>query len=409
MPMRMSGNRMRALTAVIIAVTLSISAARAAEHSTLSPLGCPPSKTITAPNPAAGLVLVDSGPMQTVRVAGPFEEPRAVAFLPDGRYLVAEHPGRLQLVTPGLGKSEVSGVPEVLRLGHGGLLDIALDPEFASNDVLYLSYMQGTKDASLLRVSRAKLDLPNRALIDVKVIFESTAHSQHDQIGGRLAVTPDGYLFLTVGDRWNGELAQNLGDDEGSIIRIRTDGSIPEDNPFRSTPGARPEIWSYGHRNPQGLAYNPVSGRLWSDEHGPQGGDELNLILGGRNYGWPNISYGTDYSGRPAATATAKPQNEQPVHYWAPLSVAPSGLAVEARPFGEVLWISTLGGQMLIRVSIGANCAIKARHFLKERLGRIRDVRLDPSGTLYILTDGGEGTLYRIDRDGSGDDDPSHL
>ena len=396
------------ISAAIVGVLLASGAS--ADKVSLSPLGCPPSKSNTTPQSADKLVLVEGPALRTERVAGPFDSPKSVAFLPDGRLLVVEQPGRLKLVSPGLGDVAIAGVPKVFRGGHGGLLDIALDPGFGKNDVLYLTYLHGSEAASALRVMRAKLDLAKSALLHTKVIFESTAGSRHDQIGGRLAVTPDGYLFLSVGDRWLGEPAQDLADHEGSIIRIRTDGSIPADNPFRSKPGARPEIWSYGHRNPQGLAFNPTSGRLWSDEHGPQGGDELNLVLAGRNYGWPLISYGTDYSGRPASTGAGRPDLEQPVAYWAPLSIAPSGLAVEARRSAEVLWISTLAGQMLVRVSIGANCSITTKAFLKERLGRLRDVRVDPSGTLYVLTDGPEGTLYRIDRDGiEDDDDPSHL
>jgi glucose/arabinose dehydrogenase len=369
-----------AVITAAVAGLLLIGSALAAGPGARSPLGCPPSRTITTPPVGAQLVLVEGPALQPIRIAGSFDSPRSVAFLPDGRLLVAEQPGRLRLVAPGLGAGEISGVPEVLRLGHGGLLDIALDPEFASNGVLYLSYLQGSEAASSLRILRAKLDLTTEALVDAKVIFESTAKSRHDQIGGRLAVTPDGYLFLSVGDRWLGEPAQDLSDDEGSIIRIRTDGSIPEDNPFRTKPGARPEIWSYGHRNPQGLAYNPASGRLWSDEHGPQGGDELNLVVAGRNYGWPIISYGTDYSGRPASSGTGRPDLEQPVAYWAPLSIAPSGLAVEARQSAEVLWISTLAGQMLVRVTVGANCSITTKAFLKERLGRLRaSVSIQPA------------------------------
>ena len=316
----------------------AISAAFAASPVPDSPLGCPPSKTLTI-NPArdAELVLAGGPALEPVQIAGPFDSPRSVAFLADGRFLVAERPGRLQLVTPGAPNREIAGVPAVLTLGHGGLIDLALDPEFAANGTIYFSYLQGDEAASTIRVMKARLDQHNDKLTDQKIIFESTPGVRHEQLGGRMALTADGYLFLSVGDRWAMEQAQSLADDLGAIVRIRTDGSIPDDNPFISTPGARPEIWSYGHRNPQGLAFDPVKRRLWSDEHGPQGGDELNLVVAGLNYGWPIITYGVDYSGRPIGTGNSQAGLEQPVRTWVPISIAPSGLALEADPTHEVL------------------------------------------------------------------------
>ncbi len=363
-----------------------------------SPLGCPPARsaTVTAPG-TPGLILAEGPALEPVQIAGPFDQPRSVALLPEGKYLVAERPGKLLLIVPGAPTREIAGTPPVLTAGHGGLIDIALDPGFAENDTLYLSYLDGTESSSTLKILKAKLDLVGDKLADPAVVFESTPGTRSDQIGGRLAVTPDGFLFMTVGDRWAGEPAQDLADDLGSIIRIRTDGSMPDDNPFRHVAGARPEIWSYGHRNPQGLAFNPETGRLWSDEHGPQGGDELNLVLPGRNYGWPIITYGVEYSGKPSGLGLTRDGLEQPVRYWVPVSIAPSGLAVEPGLSHETLWISTLGGQMLVRLSFGENCAVSEEHFLKDRLGRIRDVRISPAGALYVLTDGQQGMLYRLD------------
>jgi glucose/arabinose dehydrogenase len=332
-----------------------------------------------------------------VRLAGPFDQPRSLGFLPDGRFLVAERPGKLKLVAPWVEIVEVSGVPPVLTAGHGGLIDLALDPEFATNNTLYLSYLQGSESASALRVLRARLDMANASLIGGRVIYETSPGARTDQIGGRIAVTPDGYLFLSVGDRWAGDPAQDLANDLGSIIRIRTDGSTPDDNPFRWRPGVRPAIWSYGHRNPQGLAYNAKTGHLWSDEHGPQGGDELNLVLRGRNYGWPIITYGIDYSGAPIGIGGAREGLEQPVHYWVPVSIAPSGLAVESDAGNEIVWISALAGEMLVKLTFGANCAFSEEHLFKKELGRIRDVRIGPRGSLYLMTDGPEGVLYRVD------------
>ncbi len=362
-----------------------------------SPLGCPPTRSLTTQESRDGgdLILVQGPKLIPERIAGPFQSPRSVAFLPDGSFLVAEHPGRLQLVTTE-GTGQISGVPSVLRLGHGGLIDLALDPDFANNNTLYMSYLTGTEQASVLRVMKAKLDNRNETLTDETVIFESTPGDKHDQIGGRITVTPDGYLFLTVGDRWAGDPAQDLASDSGKIIRIRTDGSIPEDNPFRSKAGARPEIWSYGHRNPQGIAYDATRGELWSNEHGPQGGDELNLIIAGHNYGWPIITYGVDYSGRPIGFGHARPGLEQPVRYWAPISIAPSGLVVQPDPQQRILWISTLGGQTLVRVALGDGCTVSEEHFVDHELGRIRNVRIDPNGALYVMTDGQDGMLYRL-------------
>jgi glucose/arabinose dehydrogenase len=363
-----------------------------------SPLGCPPARSATLTTSGAPRVLLPEGPaLEPVEIAGPFDQPRSVAFLPEGKYLVAERLGKLRLVVPGAPTREIAGVPPVLTAGHGGLIDIALDPDFGKNDTLYVSYLDGAEDSSMLKILKAKLDRVGDRLAEQAVIFESSRGARADQIGGKLAVTPDGFLFLTVGERWAGDPAQDLANDLGSIIRIRTDGTIPGNNPFRHVAGARPEIWSYGHRNPQGLAFNPDTGRLWSDEHGPQGGDELNLVLPGRNYGWPIITYGVEYSGKPSGLGLSRDGLEQPVRYWAPLSIAPSGLAVESGLTHETLWISALAGQMLVRLSFGEHCAVGEEHFLKDRLGRIRDVRISPDGALYVLTDGQEGRLYRLD------------
>jgi glucose/arabinose dehydrogenase len=256
---------------------------------------------------------------------------------------------------------------------------------------------------------KAKLDDQNEALTDQQILFESTPGAKPEQLGGRIALTPDGYLFLSLGDRWAGDPAQDLTQDEGTIIRIRTDGSIPVDNPFRWLLGARPEIWSYGHRNPQGLAFDATRKELWSDEHGPQGGDELNLILPGHDYGWPVITYGTDYSGRPIGNGVAQTGLEQPVHYWVPTSIAPSGLALESDPSHRIVWMSTLAAETLVRLTFGDGCTFSEDHFLEHRLGRLRDVRIDPSGVLYVLTDGPEGMLYRLDRGTEDNGEKTHL
>lgn len=333
---------------------------------------------------------------EPVQIAGPFEFPWSIAFLPDGSMLVTERAGRLQLVAPGAAAREVTGVPAVLYQGTAGLLDVAVDPSFAKNGVIYLSYVHGTEASSTLRVLKAKLNSSRKALVKGRVIFESTAAPAVEQYGGRMVVTPDGYLFLTIGDRWEAERAQDLSDHAGSIIRIRTDGSIPTDNPFVSVAGAKPEIWTYGHRNPQGLAFDPRTGQLWSHEHGPLGGDELNLILPGRNYGWPVITHGLDYSGEPMGEGATKEGMEQPVHHWVP-GIAPSGLALEEAGGSTIFWIGALAGQSLIRLEMRGDRLLGEQRLLQDVLGRIRDVRMGPDGFLYVLTDDPEGALYRLD------------
>jgi glucose/arabinose dehydrogenase len=341
------------------------------------------------------VVLTEGAELIAVQVTGKFQAPWSFGFLPDGSFLVTERSGHLQHVRPGSEPREVAGIPPVLYELHGGLLDIAIDPDFASNGLIYFSYLQGDTSSSTMRVMRARYDERAEALADQQVIFESTPGPKTDQIGGRLAVPGDGYLFLTLGDLWQPERAQDLGDHRGSVVRIKTDGTVPDDNPFRDTPGALPEIWSYGHRNPQGLAFDQVTGQLWETEHGPQGGDEVNLVLGGRNYGWPLATYGTDYMGKPIAVNSQQPGTEQPIHYWVPLSIAPSGLAVTTEGSNTTLWMGTLGAQMVVKLSLHDNCVVAEKYYLKNQLGRVRDIRINSSGSVYALAEG--GAIYRLE------------
>jgi len=236
-------------------------------------------------------------PFALRKIAERLELPWSMAFLPDGRMLVTERRGRLRVIqNETLLSASIEGVPEVLSGGHSGLLDVIVDPHFLTNHLLYISYMHGTPKAARIRVARARLD--DMQLMDKQVIFESDpAINGVDQIGGRLTFGPEGYLYLSIGERMQMQRAQDLLDDGGKIVRFRPDGSIPADNPFVGHADARPEIWSYGHRNPQGLVFNPPDGRMWSVEQGPKGGDELNLIKRGANYGWPLVTYGTNYDG----------------------------------------------------------------------------------------------------------------
>jgi glucose/arabinose dehydrogenase len=331
-----------------------------------------------------------------VRLAGPFEFPWSLAFLPDNTMLVTERPGRLLLVRPGSAPREIVGLPPIQTAGLGGLLDVAIDPAFARNHTIFFSYTHGQPEASTLRVVRARLDLAEARLTDRRVIFETDAQARTEQHGGRLAVTRNGYLFLSVGDRWQLALPQDLGSHNGKIVRIRTDGTVPADNPFAGVQGALPEIWSYGHRNPQGLAYDEETGRLWSHEHGPMGGDEINLIERGRNYGWPVITHGLGYDGKPVGIGSAREGMEQPLH---PIreAIAPSGLAVENAGQVTILWLGALAGQSLFRFEIENGRVTRETRLLREEFGRIRDVRIGPDGLLYLLTDDAEGALYRLD------------
>lgn len=357
--------------------------------------GCPASRSDTAAsddNPAV------ADRLAPVPVAGPFNVPWSVGFLPNGSILVTERPGHLLHIWPSGNRFEVTGVPKVLYSGHGGLLDVAVAPDYANSGEIYFTYLGGEESASIVRVVKAKLDEQNEILTDTRVIFESKPGARTEMLGGRIALDGDGHLFLSLGDRWARDQAQDLSEDAGKIIRIRTDGSIPEDNPFVNTPGARPEIWSYGHRNPEGLAFDRATGDLWEHEHGPQGGDELNLVERGHNYGWPVITYGVDYTGRPIGIGTQQDGMEQPVDYWAPISIAPSGLAVTSKDGDQTAWIGALAGQMLDEITLQDHCAVREQNHFKATLGRVRDVRTDPGGALYVLTDGGEGMLYRLDR-----------
>jgi len=332
-----------------------------------------------------------------VQVAGPFEFPWSIGFLPDGSFLVTEKPGRLRLVRPGSKAREIRGLPPIRSGEQGGLLDVAVDPDFAKTGTVYLSYTHGTQDASTVRILKGRLDLKTRRLVNQTVLFESDPPaSANEQLGGRLAVTRDGYLFLSLGDRWEPKRAQDLSDHAGSIIRIHTDGSVPVTNPFVAVPGAKPEIWSYGHRNPQGLISDDGTGQVWATEHGPQGGDELNLIQPGRNYGWPMVSHGLNYDGSPVGSGTATaPGIEEPVHFWVP-SIAPSGLTMQRDGEQVSLFSGALAGQMVVGLSIGENKVVGEQRLLAGELGRIRDVRLGPDGLLYVITDDPEGHLYQL-------------
>jgi glucose/arabinose dehydrogenase len=333
-------------------------------------------------------------------VVGGLEHPWGLAFLPDGRMLVTERPGRLRYVSADGKLSEpVTGVPAVAAVNQGGLLDVALDPAFATNSTIYLSYAEpGEGEENGTAVARARLD--GMQLQDVSVIYrQQPKFASGHHFGSRLVFARDGTLFVTQGDRNKlREAVQDLTTDIGKVVRIRTDGGIPADNPLVGRKDARPEIWSWGHRNIQGAALNPATGELWTHEHGPRGGDEINITRAGRNYGWPVITYGREYFGPAIGEGTAKAGMEQPLHYWVP-SIGPSGMAFHdgrAHPqWKGQLFVGALAAKQLVRLEVGDDGRVRR----EERLAigeRVRDVREGPDGALYLLTDENPGRLLRV-------------
>jgi glucose/arabinose dehydrogenase len=336
---------------------------------------------------------------QVETVAEGLEHPWGMAFLPDGRLLVTERPGRLRIVSlDGTKSPPIEGVPRVFARGQGGLLDVALDPAYAANGLVYLSYAEPGPGGDGTAVARARLD--GNRLADLKVIFQQMPKRNAGQhFGSRLVFAPDGKLFITTGDRGKRDEAQNLAVHLGKLIRINSDGSVPDDNPFVGTDDARREIWSYGHRNMQGAALNPETGVLWTIEHGARGGDELNIPQAGKNYGWPVITYGRDYSGLSIGEGTEKPGMEQPIYYWDP-SIAPSGMAFytgdKFPQWRGNLFVGALGFELLARLELDGTKVTHEERLLKDLGERIRDVRQGPDGLIYLLTDSDDGRLLRL-------------
>ncbi|MFL9503026.1 PQQ-dependent sugar dehydrogenase [Rhodopseudomonas palustris] len=344
-----------------------------------------------------------AGPLTVQTVAQKLVHPWGLAFLPDGRMLVTERPGRLRLVTPqGQVSKPLQGVPEVWASGQGGLLDVAADKDIASNHTIYLCYAEREGSGGRTAVARASLDAGDAPrLNDIKVIFRQQGPlSSGNHYGCRIAQDGNGNLFVTLGEHYAyRDQAQSLSNHLGKIVRIAPDGSVPDGNPFAGRDDAKPEIWSLGHRNPQGLAFNPVDGKLWEVEHGPRGGDEVNIIRKGENYGWPVIGYGIDYSGAKIHEATAKPGMQQPAKYWVP-SISPSGMAFYTGKLFPTwtgsLFVGALSGQMLVRLSLDGDKITGEERLLQTLDERIRDVRQGPDGALWLLTDSDTGRLLRV-------------
>jgi aldose sugar dehydrogenase len=334
-------------------------------------------------------------------VAEPLEHPWSIAFLPDGGMLVTERPGRLRVVAPdGLRSEPVAGVPEVFASGQGGLLDVLLANDFADSGMLFLSYAHGNDDENHTRVVRARFD--GRQLLEVTPIFTTQPPKSGDaHFGGRMAWMPDGTLLLGTGDGFFfREESQNLESHLGKILRIRDDGTVPDDNPFVGDASAKPEIYSYGHRHVQAIVIDRGEGVVYAHEHGPRGGDELNVILPGRNYGWPIISYGKDYSRALITPFTSKEGMEQPLLHWTP-SIAPAGMTLyDGHAFPEwrrSFFVAALAEESVRRVPLLEGGASGDQDTLFEELGqRIRDIRTGPDGALYLVTDEPDGQLIRV-------------
>lgn len=330
-------------------------------------------------------------------VADGLDYPWSVVQLPDQSFLVTERTGQLQKIAPDGTRVSIDGVPSSYFAGQGGLLDVVLHPQFASNRIIYLSYAHGTAQANGTAITRAVLgDSALGSTRQILLVEPLKGTPQH--YGGKMLFLPDGTLLLTTGDGFDyRESAQDLNSELGKVLRIKDDGSIPEDNPFGEGPSQR--IWTYGHRNPQGLALDADTGVVYLHEHGPRGGDEINVIAPGRNYGWPAITYGRDYSGAQVSPFKAAQGMEQPLLYWVP-SIAPSGMAwYNADRFpqwqGDLL-VGALVDKEVRRVDLQEGRVIGEQSLFKELNTRIRDVRVGIDGHLYLLTDGDKGKLLRV-------------
>jgi len=330
------------------------------------------------------------------------ENPWSIAFLPDGRMLVTERAGRLRLVSQDfkLDPKPIEGLPEVIANGQGGLFDVVLHPQHAQNGWIYWAYNAPGTGGWGTALARGKLQ--GQRMTEVQVLFsmQPKTRSAH-HFGGRIVFDATGMVYLTLGDRGDKDRAQKLNDHAGSVIRLHDDGRVPNDNPFVQRAGALPEKWTLGHRNMQGAAINPQTGELWTHEHGPQGGDEVNVIRPGLNYGWPVVTYGVNYGlGTKIGEGQSKPGMVQPLQVWVP-SIAPSGMAfVSGSQFSQWrgnMLVGALRGQMLVRLTLEGDKVLSEERLFQGRPGRIRDVRMGPDGLVYLLTDDPQGALLRLE------------
>jgi aldose sugar dehydrogenase len=388
--------RVAAISAVLCAAGLSAPAL--AQPPVSGPQAAPPKGPAPHDAPAPAV----KSRITVVTVASGLQNPWSLAFLPDGRMLVTERAGRMRYVDKqGNLSGALNGVPVVVAGGQAGLFDVVLAPDFATSKAIFFTYYARTDGGNTVHVARATLGADR--LSDLKVIYRAPAvNAPGLNIGSRLVFARDGTLFVTIGDRFTmRDKAQTLDNALGKTLRINADGSIPKDNPFVGRQGALPEIWNYGHRNQQAAALEPNSGVLWTAEHGPRGGDELNIEKKGANYGWPAITYGIDYSGAAISDKAAAPGMDQPLYYWNP-SPALSGMAFYTgykypNWRGDV-FIGALGGQALIRLDLQNGKVVGEERLLRDEIGeRIRDVRQGPDGFLYLLTDENAGRILRLE------------
>ena len=328
------------------------------------------------------------------------EQPWSIAFLPDGRMLITERPGRLRVFANGkLERTPLAGVPKVYASGQAGLLDICLHPGFAQNRVLYLSYVSDGPGGPVTMAARAELG--DGGLRNVAPFFEALPRRRGDlNLGSRLLFDRAGLLYITCGDRFQMKQAQDLADLAGKIVRLKDDGSVPPDNPFVGRTDARPEIFSWGHRNPQGLALHPQTGRIWEVEHGPKGGDELNILKAGANYGWPLVTYGVNYDGSKITDTRSLPGMEDALRTWVP-SISPCGLCFYTGDrfpgWKDSLFTGALSAYALFRIELDGERYRSEERLLEGRLPYIRDVRQGPDGLIYLVTHSDDGGLFRLE------------
>ena len=352
------------------------------------------------PAPATAQEIEDSqaATFEITTVARGLDSPWGLAELPDGRFIVTEKAGQVRIIgTDGAVSEPLEGVGTITQRGQGGLLDVALHPDFAENGYVYFTYVAGSRRVST-RLSRAKL--VDNTLEGWRELFAMEPASDGGRhFGSRIAFAPDGTIYVSFGDRGRRDEAQDPGNHIGTVIRLEDNGSLPPDNPFIDSTSEKAEIFSYGHRNVQGMAVHPRTGAVWTHEHGPRGGDEVNILKIGANYGWPAITYGEEYSGGAVSPHTALPGMEQPLLYWVP-SIAPSGMAFydgEAFPGWQGdLFVGALRGRHLRRIDLDGDAEVGHEELLKGLRERIRDVHMGSDGFLYVLTDGGDARLLRL-------------